>query len=72
MLMFYIYLRRKGFHDYWESFEKFKESLPNKGKFYNILTNCAITDKIYENVLNVWQAFEMNTMKDYQNLCLSF
>ena len=65
MLMYYIFLRRKGFYDYWESFEKFKESLPNKDKFYNILTNCAITDKIYENVLNVWQAFEMNTMKDY-------
>ena len=32
-------------HDYWESFEKFKEGLPGKDKFYNTLTNHAISDK---------------------------
>ena len=42
-----------------------KKGLPNKDKFYNTLTNCAIRDKIHEHVLNVWQAFKMNTVKDY-------
>ena len=31
-------------HDYWDSFQKLKEGLPSKDKFYNILTNCAFSD----------------------------
>ena len=43
-----IYLRKKDFpFDYWDSFEKFKEGLPSKNKFYNTLNNCAISDKNY-------------------------
>ena len=40
-------LKKKGFflYDYRDSFEKFNEGLPNKDKFYNTLTNCAIIDK---------------------------
>ena len=26
-------------YDYWDSFEKFKEGLPSKNIFYNLLTN---------------------------------
>ena len=34
-------------------FEKFKEELCSKEKFYSSLTNRKITDKEYEYVLNV-------------------
>ena len=34
-------------------FEKFKEELPSKEKFYSSLTDRKISDKEYENVLNV-------------------
>ena len=51
-------------------FEKFKEKLPSKEKFYSSLTDRKITEKEYEHVLNVWTKFEMKTVKDYQNLYL--
>ena len=51
-------------------FEKFKEELPNKEKFYSSLTDRKITDKEYEHVLNVWKKNEMKTMKDYHDLYL--
>ena len=35
-------------------FEKLKEELPSKEKFYSSLTNTKITDKEFEHVLNVW------------------
>ena len=40
-------------------FEKFKEQLPSKEKFYSSLTNRKSTDKEYEHVCNVWNKFEM-------------
>ena len=46
-------------------FEKFKEELPSKERFYSSLTNRGITEKEHKNVLNV---LEMKTMKDYQDL----
>ena len=51
-------------------FEKFKEELPSKEKFYSWLTGRKISDKEYEHVLNVWNKFEMKTMKDYHDLYL--
>ena len=45
-------------------FEKFKEELPSKEKFYSSLTDRKISDKEYEHVLNVWKKVEMKTMKD--------
>ena len=51
-------------------FEKFKEKLPSKEKFYSSLADRKITEKEYEHVLNVWTKFEMETVKDYQNLYL--
>ena len=35
-------------------FEKFKEELFNKKKFYSSLTNRKISDKECEHVVNVW------------------
>ena len=51
-------------------FDKFKEELPNKEKFYNSLTNRKINNEEYEHVLHVWNNFEMKTMKDYHDLYL--
>ena len=51
-------------------FEKLKEELPNKEKFYNSLTNRKINNEEYEHVLHVWNNFEMKTMKDYHDLYL--
>ena len=48
-------------------FEKFKEELPSKEKFYSSLTDRKTTDKGYEHVHNVWNKFEMKTMKDYHD-----
>ena len=50
-------------------FEKFKE-LSNKKKFYSSLTGKEISDKEYEHVVQVWNRFEMETMKDYHDLYL--
>ena len=51
-------------------FEKFKEQLTSKEKFYSLLTGKKISDKEYERVLKVLNKFEMKTMKDYHNLYL--
>ena len=45
-------------------FEKFKEDLPRKEKFYSALKWKILNDKEYEHVLNVYNKFEMKTMKD--------
>ena len=39
-------------------------------KFYSSLTGRKINDKKCEHSLNVWNKFEMKTMKDYNNLHL--
>ena len=49
-------------------FEKFKEELPDKKKIYSSLANIKINEKEYKHVVNVWNKFEMKTMKDYHNL----
>ena len=55
-------------YDYWDSFEKFKESLPSKDKFYNTLTNHEISLK------KLWTCsygtFKVDTMKDYHDFYL--
>ena len=52
------------------NFEKFKEELSSKDKFYSSLTDRKISDKEYELVLNVSNKFEMKTMKDYHDFYL--
>ena len=44
--------------------------MPSKEKFNSSLTGKKISDKEYDHVLNVWNKFEMETMKDYHNLYL--
>ena len=53
-------------------FEKFKEKLTSKEKFYSSLTRTKISDKEYDHVLEVWNKFEMKTMNDYHNLYLKY
>ena len=61
-------IKQKGCYpyEYMNDFEKFKEELPSKEKSYSSLTGRKITDK--EHVLNVWNEFEMKTMKDYYDM----
>ena len=59
-------------YEYMSDFEKFKEEFPSKEKFDNCLTSRRIIDKKYEHVLNVWNKFEMKTMKDYHDLYLRY
>ena len=48
-----------------------KEELPSNEKFYSSLARKKkISGKEYEDVLNVWNKFEVKTMKDYHNLYL--
>ena len=56
-------------YEYMSDFEKFKEQLPRKERFYSSLTGKKISDKEYEYV-KVWNKFEMKTMKDYHDLYL--
>ena len=55
---------------YISNFEKFKEEFPSKEKFYSSLIGRKISDKEYEHVLNVWNEFEMKTVKNYHDLNL--
>ena len=63
-------VKQIGFYpyEYMGNFEKFKEELPSKEKFYCSLTNKKISDKEYDNLLNVWKKFEIKTIKDYHIL----
>ena len=65
-------VKQKGFytHEYMTHFEKLKEQLRSKEKFYSSLTGKRINDKEYEHVLKVWNKFEMKKMKDYHDLYL--
>ena len=65
-------VKQKGFYlyKYMSDFQKFKEELPRKEKFYSSLTGKKIRDKEYEHVLDVWKKFELKTMKDYFDLYL--
>ena len=56
-------------HDYLNSFENLKEGLPRKD-LDNTLTNRVISDTSYEQDINVWKAFKMNTIKDYHDFYL--
>ena len=65
-------VKQKGFYpyEYMSYFEKFKEQLPSKEKFYSSLTGKNVSAKEYKHVLRVWNKFERKTMKDYHDLYL--
>ena len=44
-------------------FKKFEEKLPRKKRFFNFLTGKKNNNKENEDVLNVWNIFEMKTIK---------
>ena len=64
-------IKQKGFYpyEYMDSVEKFKDKKPPPRKaFYSKLTGKGITEKDYKHVYNVWNSFNMETMKDYHKL----
>ena len=52
-------------------FEKFNEEMQNKEKSYSSWT-WKNSGKEHEHVLNVWNEFEMKTVKGYNNLCSKY
>ena len=64
-------IKRKGVYpyEYMNTEERFKETkLPPKKAFYSRLSGEGITEKDYKHALNVWNAFNMKTFKDYHEL----
>ena len=64
-------LKQKGFYPYecMDSVEKFNETKPPPQKAFNSkLTGKGISNKNYNHVLNVWNTFNMKTMKDFHEL----
>ena len=64
-------IKRKGVYpyEYMDSIERFKEtSLPPKESFYSSLNNEHISDEDYEHTKKVWNAFGMESLKDYHEL----
>ncbi|CAB3992197.1 uncharacterized transposon-derived [Paramuricea clavata] len=54
-----------------DSFDKLGEtSLRPKSKFFSKLNNDNISDANYERAQNVWNVFDMKTMRDYHDLYL--
>ena len=51
-------------------FEKFKDELPRKEKFYSFLTGKRNSAKEYKHIIKVWNKFKMKKMKDYHDLYL--
>ena len=65
-------IKQKWFYtyEYMTHFETFKEKWPSKEKYYSSLTDRQNTGKEYEHVINVWEKFEMKTVKNYHDLHL--
>ena len=64
-------IKRKGVYpyEYMDSIERFKEtSLPQKESFYSSLNNEHINDEDYKHAKKVWNAFGMESLKDYHEL----
>ena len=64
-------IKRKGVYpyEYMDSIKRFKEtSLPPKESFYSSLNNEHISDEDYEHAKKVWNAFGMESLKDYHEL----
>ena len=62
-------VKHNGFDycEYMGGFERFKEEMPSKEKFYSSLTCKKISDKEYEHFFKVWNRFEMKIKKDYHD-----
>ena len=66
-------VKQKEFYpyEYMSDFEKFKEQLPSKEKFYNLKKKKKTSEKENDHVLIVWTKFKMKMMKDYNDLYLN-
>ena len=66
-------LTRKGVYpyDYVSSVERFSETQPPpKSEFYSRLNDADISDADYQHALNVWNTFQCQTIRDYNDLYL--
>lgn len=66
-------LKRKGVfpYDYMDSMSKLElNELPEKKYFFSKLLNCDISEIEYLRAQNVWQAFNIKTLKEYAELYL--
>ena len=63
-------VEQRGFcpYEYKSGFEKIKEELPSKEKFYSLLTVKKLVTKSYS--MQVWYKLEMKTIKDYHDFYL--
>ena len=64
-------LTKKGVYpyEYMDSLEKLEETkLPPKEKFYSRLNDENISDEDYKHAKQVWETFNMKTLKDYHDL----
>ena len=67
-------LLRKGVfpYDWFDGLDKLnKTQLPSKNEFYSILNDENISDNDYKHAQNVWETFNMETMRDYHNLYIN-
>ena len=64
-------LKQKGFfpYEYLDNLEKLKDTItPPQDAFYSNLSGKGINKSCYEHVLNVWEKFNIKTLKDYLKL----
>ena len=66
-------MTKKGIYsyEYMDNIKRFEETqLPSKEVFYSTLTESGITDEDYAHAHNVWNTFEMESLKQYHDLYL--
>ena len=70
LISFFLLLRKRIYpFEYIDSWKRFGETtIPPKEAFYSELNLENITDKDYEHVKKVWEAFEIKNVDEYHNL----
>ena len=66
-------IKRKGVfpYDWFDNFNRLSStSLPPKEAFHSILNDSGISEEDYIHAQNVWETFNMKTMRDYHDLYL--
>ena len=66
-------IKRKGVfpYDWFDSFNRLStDHLPPKEAFHSILNDSGISEEDYIHAQNVWETFNMKTMRDYHDLYL--
>ena len=67
-----LLLRKSVFpYDWFDNFNKLStDHLPPKEVFYSVLNDSGISEEDYQHAQNVWEIFDMKTMRDYHDLYL--